>query len=451
MQSQASSQVLRAASSSILAVFILFAGVLISLAPAPAGAATVIVPNSPVGSQLNWLLSIRQLPLSTPVITAHFDATSLAQAPPAQLNAGLATLGAGVPKLIGLSDVSPTSLHAVVTFETGRWDVSLGVDATGLIDTLLLVPDDTVPSSWAGVDTQLHAIAPGVGFLAAKVNGNGTCTAVHSINPTTARPLGSLFKVFILGALANAIRERAISWNQKVTITAANKTGGSGTLQRVPDGTQMTVQQVAATTIAVSDNTGADVLLQLVGRAAVEAQVRQWVARPSLDIPFLTPKELFALHYSDYPALAKHYRSLDAANRAAYLSSTVDAVSPSTEVAASSPRDINTIEWFATPADLCTSFSGLATLEKGPSLSPLNAIMSTNSGGIDLSATTWPRIWFKGGSEPGVLTLGYLARDNRGQTFVVIAFTENPVAALSAASTLQLLAVEQGAFELLHR
>ena len=45
--------------------------------------------------------------------------------------------------------------------------------------------------------------------------------------------------------------------------------------------------------------------------------------------------------------------------------------------------------------------------------------------GSGSAATTWPRIWFKGGSEPGVLTLGYLARDHAGGTFVVIVLTED--------------------------
>jgi beta-lactamase class A len=426
-------------------------GVLVfTLTPGAAGAAPVAVPSSPVGAQLDWLLSISQLPISTALIEAHFDASDLAQATPAQLNAGLATLGAGVPKLLGLSDIEPTSLHARVEFGTGRWNVSLSVDASGLIETLSLMPGDSVPSSWAGVDKQLDAVAPGVGFLAARVNANGTCTSVHSVKPTAARPLGSMFKLFILGALANAVHEHKIRWTQKVTITAAIKTGGSGTLQNVPDGTQMTVQQVAVTTISVSDNTGADLLLQLVGRSAVQAQLRKWVARPSLDIPFLTAKELFALHYSDFPVLAKRYLSLDSAKRASFLASSIDAVPASSEGATSSPRDINAIEWFASPDDLCRTFSGLATLETVPGMSPLNTILSTNSGGIDLSPTTWPTIWFKGGSEPGVLTLGYLARDSQGQTYVVIALTENPVTALSAASTLQLLAVVQGAFGLLH-
>jgi beta-lactamase class A len=259
-----------------------------------------------------------------------------------------------------------------------------------------------------------------------------------------------MFKLFILGAVANAVHHHTISWNQKVTITAAIKTGGSGTLQTVPDGTTMTVQQVAITTISVSDNTGADLLLKLVGRSAVEAQVRAWTAHPWRDIPFLTAKELFALKYSDFPTLAQHYLALGPTKRAAYLTSTIDAVSASTEHSGADPVDINAIEWFASANDLCRTFSGLATLEATPGLGPLNTVLSANNGGIGLSPTTWPRIWFKGGSEPGVLTLGYLARDNQGHTYVVIALTENPTQPLGAASTDQLLAVVAGSFGLLH-
>jgi hypothetical protein len=59
-------------------------------------------------------------------------------------------------------------------------------------------------------------------------------------------------------------------------------------------------------------------------------------------------------------------------------------------------------------------------------------------------------VWFKGGSEPGVLTLGYLARDTAGQTYVVVALTEDPRRALAADATTDLLATVAGAFALLH-
>ena len=76
-------------------------------------------------------------------------------------------------------------------------------------------------------------------------------------------------------------------------------------------------------------------------------------------------------------------------------------------------------------------------------------MLSLNDGGIELSRSTWPTVWFKGGSEPGVLTLGYLARDAEGHTDVVIAMAEDRHKALGAASTETVLTAVAGAFGLL--
>jgi hypothetical protein len=132
----------------------------------------------------------------------------------------------------------------------------MGVDVSGLIDTLLFRATlGATPSMWAGIDRELSAIAPGVSFLAARLEADGSCTAIHSVDPSGARPLGSMFKLFVLGALANAIRADTVSWTQEVTVTAASKVGGSGSLQNQPDGTRLTVEQVALDMISQSDNT----------------------------------------------------------------------------------------------------------------------------------------------------------------------------------------------------
>jgi hypothetical protein len=47
-----------------------------------------------------------------------------------------------------------------------------------------------------------------------------------------------------------------------------------------------------------------------------------------------------------------------------------------------------------------------------------------------------------------VLTLGYLAQNNRGQTFVVSAMVSNPTTALAAASVGELVGITKGAFDL---
>jgi hypothetical protein len=51
-----------------------------------------------------------------------------------------------------------------------------------------------------------------------------------------------------------------------------------------------------------------------------------------------------------------------------------------------------------------------------------------NNGGLGLDPTTWATVWFKGGFRAGMLTLGYLGRDYRRGTFVVIAVAERPSA-----------------------
>ena len=71
-----------------------------------------------------------------------------------------------------------------------------------------------------------------------------------------------------------------------------------------------------------------------------------------------------------------------------------------------------------------------------------------NDGGIGLDPAQWPTVWFKGGSEPGVLTLGYLATNSKGQTFVVVAMLANLAAALPPQAIVVLQGIVRSAFEL---
>jgi hypothetical protein len=422
------------------------------------GATTITrlkVPSSPVGKQLRWLLGVpSQLPLSNEVISVHFDKAFLAQVSPSVLNQALESLGppGSEATLLGLSRVAERSLVALVRIGPSQYTVDLVVDGRGLISGLLFKPAGaSVTQTWSQIESHVSSIAPGTSFLAAKLNAAGTCVALKSVSAETPRPLGSMFKLFVLGALANAIREHKVSWSQKVTVTAAIKVGGSGTLQNAPDGTKLTVEQAAVKMISISDNTAADMLLQLVGRTAVENQVRAWSTHASLDIPFLTVSELFALKYHDFPSFADHYLSLNPSQRTRFLATTVDKVQAGGEKGASTPRDIDSIEWFASANDLCRALAGLAALQAEPGLSPLDKVLSTNNGGISLDAKTWPRIWFKGGSEPGVLTLGYLARDNRGQNFAVIVLTEDTKKPVQESAAVELGALDDiaGSFGLM--
>ena len=418
--------------------------------------ASVTVPSSPVGKQLSWLLGIGAiLPLSGKEEVDHFDASFIAVEPVAKLNAAFASLGSNGSRvaLVSLSDVTSTALEAKVTIGAISYNVQLAVDSKGLITELYFSLAAPIPipkvTSWTQVDRDLAAMAPDSSFLAAQLTSNGTCTQVHAVNANTPRPLGSMFKLFVLGALANAVKSHDVSWNQKLTLTSSIKVGGSGVLQNDPVGTTLTVEQAAIKMISVSDNTAADMLLALVGRSSVEAQVRNWSAHASLDQPFLSVAEFFVLKWHDFPTLANQYLSLSPAKRLSYLTSTVDKIPDSSITSTSVPHDIDSIEWFAAPDDICHAFAGLTSLAREPGLSQVNTILSTNNGGIELKPATWPRIWFKGGSEPGVLTLSYLARDSSGKTYVVVMMLANPKTSIASSSTLLGLGVVTGALNLL--
>jgi hypothetical protein len=76
------------------------------------------------------------------------------------------------------------------------------------------------------------------------------------------------------------------------------------------------------------------------------------------------------------------------------------------------------------------------------------SILAINNGSLNLDSRQWGTVWFKGGSEPGVLTLNYLATTRAGQSYMVSALAANPAAPIPATATLQLLGAIKAAFTL---
>jgi len=420
-------------------------------------AATASLPATPPGAQARWLLgAIAHQPIPAAAITAHFDQAFLAKIPPAQLTATL-----GRVTSLRLDAVPESTSEFVVLFVTDngqRQTVSLSVDAHGLINGLALAagtqqPALTVPATWAGVDKQVQQAAPQARLLVAKISG-GACQTIHAVDATTPAPLGSAFKLYVLDALARAIAKGTVSWDQRLTLTSQLLSLPSGNLSVEPAGTQVTVLQAAEDMISSSDNTAADLLITLLGRSAVEAAAAaSGMADPALDTPFLTTRELFVLKLDDWPGLATRYLVLSAAGRQALLSGTVDrvplsALHPAAPTGWTQPRDIAAIEWFASPADICRVYASLAALSRQPGLAPVASILEINNGGMSLDPAHWSSVWFKGGSEPGVVTVNYLATNRTGQAYMVSVLTANPTAPIPATATAELVGAVKAAFAL---
>lgn len=459
----------RAAAAALAAAAILTATAACSGAarkpPAPSATAsastpgttnTVVLPDTAPGAQARWLLgAIAHLPIPAAAVTAHFDQAFLAKLPPSRLNADLA----GVQSLRADSVALSTSEFLILTVTANGntpLDATVSVDAHGLIDGLTLTkppaqPPTAVPATWAAVDSQVRAVAPQVRMLVAQVGG-GACRPIQAIGATSPGPLGSAFKLYVLDALARAAAAGTVSWDQRITLTSQLKSLPSGELSTEPAGTQLTVLQAAEDMISSSDNTAADLLINLLGRSAVEAAaVGSGMADPALDTPFLTTRELFVLKLDDWPSLAGRYLSLDSSGRLAMLTGTVDRA-PLPALAAAeawtTPRDIGSVEWFASPADICKVYASLAALATRPGLAPVAGILEINDGGLGLDPGQWRSVWFKGGSEPGVVTLNYLATTRGGQSYVVSVLAANPAAPIPAAQTENLLTAVRGAFDL---
>jgi hypothetical protein len=422
-------------------------------AAAPTSAASF--PKTPAGAQAEWLVqAMAHLPVPLSQVRAHFDVQFLSQVPPAQLNVVLGKLGPVT--LLSVVSSQKMGLSALVQTKTGtQLTLDLLVDTKGLVRALLFQPYIPTATTWAAVDHKVRSVAPKVGLLVASVNGT-TCQQLHSINAQAPLPLGSAFKLYVLDALAEAIAKGKVSWVQRVPVTAGAKSLPTGELQGYPDGTRLTVQAVASKMISISDNTAADMLIDLIGRKNVEAAVKgSGTADPALDVPFLKTRELFALKLADWPNLAKRYLALPASKRLGFLQGTVDRIplGQLRKQASSwtSPRDVSTLEWFASPLDICHLFAHLASLAHQPKLAPLSSLLQMNNGGLALNSRQWKSVWFKGGSEPGVLTLNYMATTTSGHSYVVSVLAENPSHTIGPTATGTLIGAIQGAFQLAAR
>ena len=425
-------------------------------ATTPTAPGSSSLPATPVGEQLGWLITAsRRLPLSTAELQAHFDQTLIGAAGGTDaLNAALSTVaGANGLTLVSVLSATPTSVTAIVD-GARRWQLTVAVDTDGLLASLTLIPYQPSPSSWAELDRRLHAVAPDVSFQASRLTADGRCLPVHRVAADTPRPLGSAFKLYVLAALADAVASGRAAWDEQLAIRDDGKSLPSGVLQNAPAGTTLTLEQYAQYMISISDNTAADHLIHRLGRDQVQRERdRAGMRRPALDVPFLTTRELFQFKAApDYPGPLQTYLRLPIAQRLRYLTDVIDP-RPLTGLAGwQQPRAVDTLEWFASPTDICHVYATLARAAGTSAGAPVAGILSLNTGGLGLDPARWPSTWFKGGSEPGVLTLTYLARTTDGARYVVsVAASDSQHAPDEATAVPELLALARGGFQLAAR
>ncbi|TDC46213.1 serine hydrolase [Jiangella ureilytica] len=286
--------------------------------------------------------------------------------------------------------------------------------------------------SWDGLRGRLEALDADVGMLAARVGADGACTPVADLDPGTPRPMASVFKLYVLGAVAAAADAGELGWDDELTVSGSLRSLPSGELQDLPDGSRVPVSLAAAKMISVSDNTAADLLIDRVGRRSVEeAMTALGHGRPGLNQPFLTTREFFTVGWGA-AGLRDDWARAGAAARLRILTAL-----PGGPLRVSG-RDIDDpawesgVDWFGSAADVCAA---LATLHgSGWSTGTTEVLRSVlgHNRGVTIDRETWPYVAFKGGSAPGEVTAAWYGERVDGERYAFVMQAASPDAAALA-------------------
>ncbi|WP_129710961.1 serine hydrolase [Haloactinopolyspora alba] len=386
----------------------------------------VSLPHSAVGRQARWVLD--QLALETGPTAAEarrrFGTRFLDEVPPAEVNTVFDELRPAGPW--SPVDVDAVGGDAVVRLHDGSgepWRMVISLGGDGTIATLLIRPDsgdDETANSWAEVHEQLTALDADVNLLAARVTDDGRCEPVTEIEPREPQPMASIFKLYVLDAVAAAVENGGIGWSDQLAVTDEVRSLPSGRLQDRPDGAQVSVSKAAAGMIAISDNTAADMLADLVGRDAVEAAMADLGhADPALNQPFLTTRELFAVGWGPGERRSRWSEADEAERRRLLASLTSGAL----DVAAGDVDDPawpSGVSWLGSAHDICAALVGLHERDRSdPDTRMLRTILGHNRG-VTIDENRWPYVAYKGGSAPGVVTGSWYGERSDGERYVYV-------------------------------
>lgn len=306
------------------------------------------------------------------------------------------------------------TLHVLTSYNVAQ-DIALRTNDAGLVDRfdVTLVPPKI--EQWSDIDTELTKSGARYSYRVSKVN-NGKCEQVAGTNTDMSLPLASIFKLYVLLAVSDAVKAGTLSWDDHLTITKEGKKLGSAGLDKLPPGAQITVRTAAQQMISASDNMATDLLIGRMGPAAVErALVTAGHHDPASMTPFPTMHEVFSVGWGE-PNLRDQWKAASPADRVALLQQTNSRPYEPDPYRTHTPASNDGLEWFASAADICRVHAALQASAFGAA-APVKDILSALPG-IDPDPDKWKYIGAKGGNLPGDLTFSWYAVDYTGQPWV---------------------------------
>lgn len=395
----------------------------------------VAIPDSAAGRQLAWLLGQLERAadggtLDPDEMASHFDPLVRSQLDPDAVIKSLGTVAGMLERPIAPVAYWGTPgehiIHPLLPAAGGG--AFLAVMMVSPVEPNLLLQataatyaTDVKPvSSWQEVDDALAKLGKHASLTVGEVK-DGKVVPIHAFGNDQPLAIGSAFKLYVLAILNRRVQNGEATWGDPVTLTADHMSLPSGVLQLLPAGTRLPVRTLAELMIAISDNTAADNLILFDGREEIEKDLAALgQADPDRNIPFLTTREAFTLKLSPDQTRTNAYIHGGVGERRAILEAIAGEPLPSTQEITSQKRPIaiDSLEWFATSAELAEVITLLGAGDPEWSSQTVRDTLSINPGvPFDPGQFSW--IGFKGGSELGVLSTTWLLERTDDRRFAV--------------------------------
>jgi beta-lactamase class A len=338
-----------------------------------------------------------------------------------QINAQLTAANGPVTKVEGITANTPFSGTVKLGYERAVANVEIAVDpaAPHLVTGMRLTGAETRDDSIAKLSADFAKLSGKRGLLIRELTSDGDVQL--AIDADAKGAIGSGFKLWVLAETVRAVNAGETRWIELMPLGPDQPS--SATTANWPPSTPMTVQALATAMISVSDNRATDALIRVLDRAKLDAIVAAtgYAGDPARTLPVLTTGELFALRSKANAAIAAEWATLTPAQRRDRLAKNRDAID-ATKVDASqfsrTPGPIDSIEWFASPADMAKLLDWLRQDVGGEA----REILATNPGVAPALAARFEYIGFKGGSEPGVIAMNFLVQTKAQRWYAVTGF-----------------------------
>ncbi|MGM0431635.1 MAG: serine hydrolase [Spirochaetota bacterium] len=290
-------------------------------------------------------------------------------------------------------------------FEKGTATVHIVLDRHGKIAGLQFT---AITPAGVSIEQAVEKITDLGNKSAVLIRRNGKTILARNAKEPLA--VASSFKLAVLAALEDTIDEDKLFWDQPVELQPEWKSLPTGILQDWPDYSSLTIETLATLMISISDNTATDALISLIGRNQIESHFPK-------DTLLLTTAEAFKLKNPDNKDLLNIYRKGSDSEKRSVLESLSKRSLPGAELFTGDPVAAD-IEWFMTAEQLADLLERVQPYR----LMTINAGLAAKS--------SWKRVAYKGGSEPGVLSLNTFLISQEGTSYTVSVTVNNEEEAL---------------------